>query len=125
MGEGCNANGSTALHESCAESDKLEVAEFLLELGAKMNAVDTNGWTPLFLSIAYGYLECAIVLLAAGAAVNHRRGDGDTPLDRALAQADNDASTNAARAKIVEVLEAAGALTAAQLPDDDDEDGEA
>jgi len=39
---------------------------------------------------------------------------------------DSYGSTNAARAKIVEVLEAAGALTAAQLPDDDDnEDGAA
>ena len=39
---------------------------------------------------------------------------------------DDDGSTYAAaKAKIVELLEAAGALTAAQLPGDDDEDGNA
>ncbi len=113
-------DGHTALHESCGESDNPEVTEFLLESGAKVNAVDnvTYGWTPLFLSITGGHLEQTKVLLAAGAAVNHRRTDGDTPLDRALVMG----STNAARAKIVEVLEAAEALTAAQLPDDDDDD---
>ena len=117
-------NGRTALYQSCWESDNPEVAEFLLESGAKVNAVGNNGWTPLFWSISNGRLECTKVLLAAGATVNHRRTDGDTPLDWALARVDDDGSTNAARAKIVEVLEAAGALTAAQLPDDE-EDGEA
>ena len=117
--------GRTALHESCMGSDNSEVAEFLLESGAKVNAVGTDGETPLFWSICRGRLECTKVLLAAGAAVNHRKNDGETPLDRALARVDYDGSTNAARAKIVEVLEAAGALTAAQLPDDDDEDGNA
>ena len=118
--------GYTALHKSCYRSDKSEVTEFLLESGAKVNAIATIGQTPLFWSITLGRLQCTKALLAAGAAVNHRRTDGRTPLDRALAEVDYDGSTNAARAKIVEVLEAAGALTAAQLPDDDDdEDGEA
>ena len=103
-------------------SDNSEVTEFLLESGAKVNAVDTDGWTPLFWSISGGHLECTKVLLAAGAAVNHRRTDGRTPLDWALAQVHDYGSTKAARAKIVELLEAAGALTAAQLPDDDDDD---
>ena len=114
--------GRTALHESCMGSDNSEVAEFLLESGAKVNAVNTEGETPLFKSIFYGNLEQSKVLLAAGAAVNHRRTNGNTPLDRALAQVA--ASTNAARAKIVEVLEIAGALTAVQLPDDDDDDND-
>jgi len=119
-------DGYTALHKSCWESDDTEVTEFLLESGAKVNAVDTDGWTPLFSSIHHGNLECTKVLLAAGATVNHRRTDGRTPLDWALAHIDYYGSTKAARAEIVEVLEAAGALTAAQLPDDDDdEDGEA
>jgi hypothetical protein len=56
--------------------------------------------------------------LAAGATVNHRRGDGNTPLDCALAQAHG----SAASAKMVEVLEAAGGLRAADLPDDDSDD---
>ena len=119
-------DGSTALHESCMGSDNSEVTEFLLESGAKVNAVDTNGRTPLFWSISRGHLECTKALLAAGATVNHRRnGNGYTPLDYALASVDYDGFKKAARAKIVEVLEAAGALTAAQLPEDDDEDGNA
>jgi len=115
-------DGRTALHKSSWSSDNPEVTEFLLESGAKVNAVGTDGETPLFWSITGGRLEHVKVLLAAGAAVNHRRTDGDTPLDRALAWVDHDGSTNAARAKIVEVLEAAGALTAAQLPDDEEDD---
>ena len=83
-----------------------------------MNAVDTDGGTPLFLSIIFECLECAKVLLAAGATVNHRNGDGRTPLDSALAQPDG----SAARAKMVEVLEAAGGLRAVDLPDDDSDD---
>ena len=114
-------DGRTALHKSCWESDDTEVLEFLLESGAKVNAVDTNGLTPLFYAINYDRLECTKVLLAAGAAVNHRITGGRTPLDQALAMVDYDTSANAARAKIVQVLEAAGALTAAQLPDDDDD----
>ena len=84
-----------------------------------MNAVDTDGLTPLFYAIVEGRLECTKVLLAAGATVNHRRTDGDNPLDLVLV---NFYGSAKARAKIVELLEAAGALTAAQLPDDDDDD---
>jgi len=62
--------------------------------------------------------------LAAGATVNHRKNGGETPLDRALAEVDYDGSTNAARAKIVEVLEAAGGLLGADLPVSVDDDNE-
>ena len=113
-------DGRTALHKSCWGSDNPEVMEFLLESGAKVNAVDTDGWTPLFWSISNGRLECTKVLLAAGATVNHRNTDGRTPLDLALAQVVG--SINPARAKIVELLEAAGVLTAAQLYDRNDYD---
>ena len=115
-----SSSGSTALHRSCIRSDDTEVMEFLLASGAKVNAVDTDGETPLFWSISYLRLECAKVLLAAGATVNHRRNDGDTPLDIALRR-----SGSAASAKMIEVLEAAGGLRAADLPDDDSDDEDA
>ena len=87
--------------------------ELLLASGAKVNAVDTSGRTPLFWSIVHGgRLECAKVLLAAGATVNHRRGDGDTALDHALLFVDG----SEARAEMVELLEAAGGLRASHLP---------
>ena len=115
--------GRTALHESCMGSDNSEVAEFLLESGAKVNAVNTNGYTPLFHAVSFARPECAKVLLAAGAAVNHRRIDRRTPLDYALDIAG--VQRQAARAKMVELLEAAGALRAVDLPDEDEDKDDA
>jgi len=119
--------GSTALHQSCGESDDTEVMEFLLKSGAAVNTVDNDGRSPLFWTVYAGRPECAKVLLAAGAAVKHRDSDGDTPLDYALTRDDDDEedeSTVAARAKIVEVLEAAGGLRGVDLPDDDEDDND-
>ena len=92
--------------------------EFLLESGAAVNAVNNGGRSPLFFAVHFVRPECAKVLLAAGATVNHRRIDGDTPLDRALSRADG----SEARAEMVVLLEAAGGLRGADLPDDDDDD---
>ena len=100
-----SVNGRTALHESCEESDEIEVMKYLLELGAKVNAVGTNGCTPLFYAVTYRHLEQAKVLLAAGAAVNHTDTDGISPLDMALDRLD----TSKTRYNIIKVLLAAGA----------------
>ena len=105
-----DSNGGTALHYSCRGSDETEVMEYLLESGAEVDSVDKLGGTPLFSAALYGRPELVKVLLAAGAAVNHRIGNG-TPLDCVAALADRPA----ARAKVVEVLQAAGGLTAAEL----------
>jgi ankyrin repeat protein len=120
----CDSDGCTALHQSCWESDDTEVMKFLLQSGAKVDALDTDAETALFRSIFLGRPECVKVLLAAGAAVNLRNTDGDTPLDKALAVDDDvyySEDQVAARAEIVELLEAAGGLRAVDLPDDDDD----
>ena len=112
----------TALHRSCLHSDDTEVMEFLLIFGAGVNVVDDYGQIPLIAAANCGRPECAKVLLAAGANVNHRINripGGMTPLDFALANVDG----STGRAEIVELLEAAGGLTGAQLPHDDDDDG--
>ena len=109
-------NGCTALHYSCWESDDTEFMKFLLQSGAKVDALDTDGETALFYSVAFAHPECAKVLLAARAAVNLRSNDGDTPLDKAL---NNDYFYSD---EIVELLEAAGGLRAVDLPDNDDDD---
>ena len=87
-----------------------------------VNTVNNFGRTPLFNAVFYCRLECIKVLLAAGAVVNYVDERGSTPLDRAIAKIDS--STEEARAKMVELLKAAGGLTAADLPaaaaDDDD-----
>jgi len=54
-------------------------------------------------------------LISLKAAVIHRNTDGDTPLDYALQKVYDVRDFYGDRAKIVELLEAAGALTAAQL----------
>ena len=76
--------GITSLHKSCSESDDTKVMEILLASGAKVNAVDTKGETPLFWTVYKGRPECAKVLLAAGATVNHRNTAGKTPVDIAI-----------------------------------------
>ena len=110
---------NTALHQSCVESDKTAVMKFLLTSGAGVNAVDNHGCTPLFTAARSRHPECTKVLLAAGASVNHVNDRGSTPLDRALARGDY--AYGEATAKIVELLESAGGLRAAQLPDDDND----
>ena len=115
-------NGCTALHYSSWESDDTEFMKFLLQSGAKVDALDTDGETALFYSIDFAHPEQVKVLLAARAAVNLRITDGDTPLDKALKDHFYGENKVAARAKIVELLEAAGGLRAVDLPDNDDDD---
>ena len=80
--------GETALHLSIAfvSRDNTEVMEFLLASGANVNAVDTNGCTPLFWTTTFSRPERVKVLLAAGAHVNLWNNNGRTPLDNALAE---------------------------------------
>ena len=66
-------------------------------------------------------IECTKVLLAAGATVNHRITNGRTPLDIALTCG---VCRSAAGAKTVELLEAAGGLRGADVPDEDDDDSD-
>ena len=94
-----------------------EVTEFLLALGAKVNAVDDERKTPLFNAAFSGHIECAKVLLAAGAYVNQVDSDGNTPLDIALV----DDEYKSADSELAEMLKAAGGLRASQLPDDNDD----
>ena len=108
------SDGNTALHVSCYE-DKKEVMEFLLTSGAKVNAVNNHGQTPIYYAIIYGRLECFSVLLAAGVNVNQRENDGGTPLDWALRMAGGSTGGSTEGAKMVELLTAAGGLTAVQL----------
>ena len=131
----------TALHRSCLHSDDTEVMEFLLTLGAGVNVVDDYGQTPLFTAASWGRPECAKVLLAAGANVNHRVLGGITPLDTALLQVNLYTKTEAeaggrtenpldialvqlyteaetAEREMVKVIEAAGGITGAQMPDE-------
>ena len=110
-----NSFGSTALHESCSgSSGDTEVMELLLESGAEVNASDDAGCTALCYSINCSRPECVKVLLAAGAAVNRLSNSGTSPLEYAQAKVNRSAEV----AAVIELLEAAGGLTAtAQMED--------
>ena len=113
----CSDTGSTALHLSCEDYDNTEVVELLLSRGADVDAVDDDGETALSFTARYSHPECTKVLLAAGAFVNTLSNEANTPLD--LAREVLDTSTRVDRAKVLELLVAAGGLRWAQLEGSD------
>ncbi|KAM8878945.1 protein phosphatase 1 regulatory subunit 12C [Spinachia spinachia] len=78
-----NADGITALHQSCIDGS-IEIVSFLLEQGANVNQVDSEGWTPLHVAASCGYSDIVDFLLQEGASVSAVNCDGDVPLDIAL-----------------------------------------
>ncbi|XP_042341316.1 protein phosphatase 1 regulatory subunit 12C isoform X2 [Plectropomus leopardus] len=78
-----NADGITALHQSCIDGS-MEIVTFLLEHGANVNQVDSEGWTPLHVAASCGYPDIADFLVQQGASLSAVNCDGDVPLDIAL-----------------------------------------
>lgn len=72
----------TALHNAAAFGP-VEMVRDLLKAGAKVDARDSRGLTPLHFALASEYpsLETVRVLLQAGSDVNARDHTGETPLD--------------------------------------------
>jgi ferric-dicitrate binding protein FerR (iron transport regulator) len=79
---GIPASGATPLHLAVL-SDQGEVARFLIEKGANLNAKakDEHGGTPLHWAAALGRVEMARRLIEAGADVNAGDNHDFTPLD--------------------------------------------
>ncbi|XP_028966676.1 poly [ADP-ribose] polymerase tankyrase-1 [Galendromus occidentalis] len=73
---------STPLHLA-AGYNNLEVAEFLLEKGADVNAQDKGGLIPLHNASSYGHLDIAALLIKFGTVVNAVDRWGFTPLHEA------------------------------------------
>jgi ankyrin repeat protein len=69
----------TPLHWAAVYGQTASV-EFLLEHGAKLEAVDDIGRTPLFWAIAGGEAEVLGQLLVAGANANLKDAEGITPI---------------------------------------------
>lgn len=79
LGEDVNAvgaSGITALHCSRDKS----VVDTLVEAGARIEARDAKGRTPLFGTTSFGRFGAAKALLDHGADVNAQAGDSQTPL---------------------------------------------
>ena len=76
--------GMTALHAACSDGH-FEIAKFLLERGAKVNAVNNDGETPFYLCAASscwveeGHLACMQLLRENGANVEMADTRGKTP----------------------------------------------
>jgi ankyrin repeat protein len=82
--------GTTVLHEA-ALGDSSEVIEMLLALKADINAMDTeSGSTPLHFAASFGRVKAVKALVARGADVNRKNGKGMTPLETAVANAQDD-----------------------------------
>lgn len=63
--------------------NNLEVAEYLLERGADVNAQDKGGLIPLHNASSYGHLDIAALLIKYNTAVNATDKWGFTPLHEA------------------------------------------
>ncbi|XP_031557742.1 transient receptor potential cation channel subfamily A member 1-like isoform X3 [Actinia tenebrosa] len=76
-------NCNTLLH-NCALTNSLDVAKKIIELGADVNALNTNlGTTPLHVACAMGGFEMAKMLVEMKAALQPKDCSGQTPLHRA------------------------------------------
>ncbi len=65
---------------TAAKRGSLEEIHNALASGAKINAQDANGITPLCWTAMSGHKDAVAALVEAGADVNGRNGDGATPL---------------------------------------------
>ena len=72
--------GVTALSWA-ALLDATEIAEFLVEKGADVNAESRDGSTPLHSAAFLGHTKIAELLIQKGAEVNPKNYRGETPLD--------------------------------------------
>ncbi len=93
---GCEAfdrhTGQTLLH-TAARCNRLEIARFLLDQGAKVNARDYLGMTPLHWAAYLGHQDMAALLLQHAAEVNAAEINGLTPLHLATTYGHDDVIT--------------------------------
>ena len=80
-----NEAGETFLHQA-AQVGHMEVAEILIERGAKVNATDNEGRTPLHHAAKGGHTKVTELLIAKQAKVDSRDNNGRTPLHHAALQ---------------------------------------
>ncbi|MDA7676373.1 ankyrin repeat domain-containing protein [bacterium] len=73
------SGGWTALHYAI-DSNQFETADFLVSIGADVNAERQDGSTPLFQSLHSTHINILNILINNGANVNHQNKAGRTPL---------------------------------------------
>ncbi|XP_018356402.1 PREDICTED: ankyrin repeat domain-containing protein 49-like isoform X1 [Trachymyrmex septentrionalis] len=72
-------DGYTPLHRACY-GNNVEVVEYLLEAGARIDAKTQDEWQPLHSACCWNNTECAEALIANGADVNATSKGDQTPL---------------------------------------------
>ena len=75
-----NKPGWSALHYACTNGN-LQVAEFLLDKGAKVNALSPSDTTPLMLAVRSGNIELTRLLLDRGSDISIRNHQGYSAID--------------------------------------------
>ncbi|MCL2888297.1 MAG: ankyrin repeat domain-containing protein [Elusimicrobia bacterium] len=83
-----DANGRTTLFYAAGVKDSLNMAKFLTENGANVNAASTKKVTPLMMAIAKKDSALTTFLLDSGADVNAEADDGLRPLSLAAKNGD-------------------------------------
>ena len=74
---------ATALHDAVSQ-DCSDVTQFLLDHGAEIDAIKTDGLTSLHLAARRGNIEIIKILLDGHANINAVANDGGTPLKSAI-----------------------------------------
>ncbi len=76
-----DSRGETALHSvlDTGHTD-IELVRFLLDHGADIHAVNSDGDTPLHIAVSFDHKDEVSLLLNKGADINFRNFDGRTPL---------------------------------------------
>lgn len=83
-------DGWTALHFTANNPDNgnrehdVALAEYLINAGARLDATDSTGKTPLYVAVDNGRAEVRDLLINAGASLDTQREDGWTPLINAV-----------------------------------------
>ncbi|KAI8984544.1 hypothetical protein BDF20DRAFT_860486 [Mycotypha africana] len=104
-----DANGSSntpLIYASCF--GKADVVRFLLQMGAKVDIQDSNGWTPLMWATVNGHSEITKILLEYSASSNTKSASGRTIFD--LVDISNEAMISVLNESIPHTSDFAAAL---------------
>src|SRR5688572_19024731 len=75
--DGSEPDGTAALHWA-VHGERVDIADLLIRAGAKVNAANRYGATPLWLAAVSGNAAMLQLLLEAGADANAANADGET-----------------------------------------------